>query len=582
MSRALRNAIRMISLGLAVGLLTLGIVTDALPRSPGDTTPPDDSRWLASLGGAFVLIMVYTVLTVAGDPTRTAPTPDERFRRNVQQLGGFLLVGFALLSVHMLREQIVAASVIKGSTVITESGAIVQDPRKVPEQLSVRRGAIYASDRVVAASEVITPSRYAHRVYPEPNLSYLAGYYNPTVYGSAGLEAAFDSYLSGARALDPLLEQQREILNLPRVGNDLYLTVDPNLQNRAHELLGERKGAVVLLDAQSGAVLAMASWPHIDPGQLSFNPDAEDWGEENRRIIEYYTALLADPANPLVMRATQGLYPPGSTFKTVSASAALDTNTAMAGTIFTDTNGTVKVEPGNYVHSDCATCRPRNHGPRYTLTEGYKWSLNVVFAELAMRLGSQRMIEYARRFGFGTRFDLGVPVEASTIVSDTADLEQSRNLLAATAYGQGDVLATPLQMALVAATVAHGGEVPAPHMASAVRDPESGGTVWQFQPHNVGRAISTQTNNEIRMMMVESVKTGWAGAAAIQGATVGGKTGTAETGRGTSHSWFIGFAGRDPNVPQYAVAVVIEEGGEGTRVALPVAKAMLEAALARQ
>jgi peptidoglycan glycosyltransferase len=130
--------------------------------------------------------------------------------------------------------------------------------------------------------------------------------------------------------------------------------------------------------------------------------------------------------------------------------------------------------------------------------------------------------------------------------------------------------------------VAHGGEVPAPHLASAVRDPETGGTVWQFQPHNLGRATSPQANNEIRMMMAESVKTGWAGAAAIQGATVGGKTGTAETGRGTSHSWFIGFAGRDPNVPQYAVAVVIEEGGEGTRVALPVAKAMLEAALARQ
>jgi hypothetical protein len=198
MSRALRNAIRIIALGLAVGLLALGIVTDALPRSAGDTAPPDDTRWLASLGGAFILLMVYTVLTVAGDPSRPEPTPDARFRRNVQQLGGFLLVGFALLSAHMLREQIVAASVIKGATVITESGAVVQDPRKVPEQLRVHRGAIYAGDRVVAASEVITPSRYVHRVYPEPNLSYLAGYYNPTVYGSAGLEASFDSYLSGS------------------------------------------------------------------------------------------------------------------------------------------------------------------------------------------------------------------------------------------------------------------------------------------------------------------------------------------------------------------------------------------------
>jgi peptidoglycan glycosyltransferase len=137
-------------------------------------------------------------------------------------------------------------------------------------------------------------------------------------------------------------------------------------------------------------------------------------------------------------------------------------------------------------------------------------------------------------------------------------------------------------MALVAATVAHGGEVPAPHLASAVKNPESGSTVWQFQPHNLGRAVSADTNNELRGLMIESVKTGWATAAAIQGATVGGKTGTAETGRGTAHSWFIGFAGRDPNAPQYAVAVIVEEGGEGTRVSLPMGKQMLEAALARK
>ena len=577
-----RNLVRTLAVVLAVGLLAFGIVSDALPRQQGDTSPPDDSRWLISLGLAFILLMIYAVLTVSGDPSKRGVTPEERFRANVRQLGGFLLVGFGLLSLHLLREQIVAASSIKGATVITESGEVVQDPRKIPEQLRIRRGAIYAGDRVIAASEVITPSTYAHRLYPEPNISYLAGYYNPTVYGAAGLEASFDNYLSGKQVFDPLLEQQRLLLNRPPVGSDLYLTIDPELQDFAQQQLGERKGAVVLLDAQTGAILAMASWPHIDPQQLSFNPYAEDWGAENRRVIDYYNAVVSDENVPLIMRATQGLYPPGSTFKTVSAGAALDTGIAKPDSVYTDTNGTIQVEPGGYVHRDCSTCRPRNHGPRFTLTEGYKWSLNVVFAELAMRLGPQRTEEYARRFGFGTRYDLGVPVEASTIVSDTADLERSRNLLAATAYGQGEVLATPLQMALVAATVAHGGEVPAPHLASAVRNPESGGTVWQFQPHNLGRAISPETGVEIRNMMIESVRTGWANGAAIQGATVGGKTGTAETGRGTPHSWFIGFAGRDPNVPQYAVAVVVEEGGEGTRVSLPIAKAMLEAALARQ
>jgi peptidoglycan glycosyltransferase len=475
----------------------------------------------------------------------------------------------------------VAASIIKGATVITESGEVVQDPRKIPEQLRIRRGAIYAGDRVIAASEVITPSTYAHRIYPEPNISYLAGYYNPTVYGTAGLEASFDNYLSGKQVFDPLLEQQRLLLNRPPVGSDLYLTIDPELQDFAQQQLGERKGAVVLLDAQTGAILAMASWPHIDPQQLSFNPYAEDWGAENKRVIDYYNAVVSDENVPLIMRATQGLYPPGSTFKTVSAGAALDTGIAKPDSVYTDTNGTIQVEPGGYVHRDCSTCRPRNHGPRFTLTEGYKWSLNVVFAELAMQLGSNRIMEYARRFGFGTQYDLGVPVDASTIASDTATLEASKNLLAATAYGQGEVQATPLQMALVAATVAHGGELPAPYLVSSIRNPESGETVWQYQPHNLGRVMSPSANSALKALMEESIKTGWANDAAIPGATVGGKTGTAETGRGTAHSWFIGWAGKDVNNPQYAIAAIIEDGGEGTRVSLPLAREVLAAALSR-
>jgi penicillin-binding protein A len=577
----LRNTIRTLSLVLAIGLLAYGIVTDTLPRPPGNTSPPDESRWLLSLGGAFILLMIFTMLTISAGSAKPNLTPDERFRRNVQQLGGFLLVGFALLSLHLLREQIVSADVIKNATVVTDTGNVIQDPRKVPEQLQIRRGAIYAGNKVVASSEVITPSRYVHRLYPESDLSYLAGYYNPTVYGSAGLEASFDDYLSGNRALDPLLEQQRIVLNRPTIGSDLYLTIDPSLQTVAQQTLGERKGAIVLLDAQTGAILALASWPHIDPQQLSFNPYAPDWGVENKRIIDYYTTVISDTDNPLLMRATQGLYPPGSTFKTVSASAALDTGVSSPTAVFTDT-GTVKVEPGSYVHVDCSTCRPANHGSKFTLTEGYKWSLNVVFAQLALQIGPTRMSEYARRFGFGTRYDLGVPVEASSIVSDVKELDASKNLMAATGYGQGDVQATPLQMALVAATIAHGGNLPAPYLVQSIKDPTSGQTQWQFQPHDLGQVLSPATNDKMKAMMLESVKTGWAGGAAIPGATVGGKTGTAETGRGTSHSWFIGFAGRDPNKPQYAVAALVEDGGEGTRVALPMARKVLAAALAQK
>lgn len=573
-----RNFIRVFSLVAALGILLYGLVAGAQPSERFD--PPSDATWLVCLALALPLLLIYTSLTVSGDPRQPRPTPDARFRHNVQQLGGFLLVGFALLSLHLLREQIVVAAAIKETTLQTEAGHIVQDPRKVPEQLRIRRGRIFAGDRIIATNEVITSSQFVRRIYPEPNMSYLAGYYNPTIYGTSGLESSFDSYLSGSAMLDPLADQQRRLLHRPIVGDDLHLTIVPDLQDLSQDVLGERNGAIVLLDAQSGAIQAMASWPHIDPQSLSFDPDAEDWDAENARIMEYFRTITSDTDVPLLMRATRGLYPPGSTFKTVSAAAAIDTGTAQPTSVFTDTDGTVKVDAGPYVHRDCVTCRPPNHGPKFTLAEGYKWSLNVVFAEVGVQIGPSRMFEYAQRFGFGTRYEIGVPVEASRIVSDVKELD-NRNLLAATAYGQGDVLATPLQMALIAATVAKGGELPAPYMVSSVNAPE-GDLVWQFEPHPLKRALSPESNEKLRQMMVTSIESGWAKAAAIPGFTVGGKTGTAETGTGTSHSWFIGFAGKDPNRPQYAIAVIIEEGGEGTRVALPLARRVLVSALNRK
>lgn len=573
----LRNPIRALALLGAAALIFYGLAAGAQPQETLE--PPSDSVWLLCLAASFPLLVLFSYLSVGGDPEKR-PTSDARFRHNVQQLGGFLLVGFTLLSLHLLREQVVVSAAIKGATITTESGDVIQDPRKVPELLRVRRGRIIAGDKVIAASEVITPQQYVHRIYPEPDISYLAGHYNPTIYGNAGLEASFDRWLSGGAALDPLLEQQRRLLNRPVVGNDLYLTIDPAMQELAHLALGERTGAVVLLDAQSGAILALASYPHIDPEKMSFNPYAPSWAEENRRIIDYYNSILADEDRPLVLRATQGLYPPGSTFKTVSAAAAIDTGTAQPTSTFTDTDGTIKVEAGNYAHRDCATCRPRNHGPRFTLTEGYKWSLNVVFAEVGVKLGANRLDEYAQRFGFGTRYDIGVPVEASRIASGAGDLD-SPNDFAAVAYGQGAVQATPLQMALVAATVAKGGEVPTPYLAQSVTEPESGRALWRFEARALKRALSVTSNERLKAMMVESVVSGYAKPAAIPGATLGAKTGTAETGAGTSHSWFIGFAGKDKDRPQYAIAVVVEDGGEGTRVALPVARQVLVGALQR-
>ena len=202
----------------------------------------------------------------------------------------------------------------------------------------------------------------------------------------------------------------------------------------------------------------------------------------------------------------------------------------------------------------------------------------MVFAELGVKLGAARMVEYAQRFGFGTRFDIGLPLEASRLAPDPKTLN-SPNAIAATAYGQADVQATPLQMALVAAVVARGGQLANPYLVASANDHETGKAVWTYQPPAPKTVLSAQSNEELRQMMLTSVASGWAKGAAIPGYTVGGKTGTAETGKGTSHSWYIGFAGKDPNRPQYAVAAMVEEGGEGTRVALPLARQVLVAAL---
>lgn len=576
MPAPLRNLLRAVALLAAIGLIAFGLVEGTVPASPTD--PPNDTLWLICVGISFPLLLIYAWMSGSVRVTRYS-TLDARFRHNVQQVGAFLLVGFVLLGLHLLREQVVDAMAIKNTTVVTANGNVVQDPRKIPEELQVRRGTIYAGSTVVAASEVISPSRYVHRVYPEPNISYLTGYYNPTIYGTAGLESSFDQYLSGNQALNPVTQQQDLLLHRPVVGNDMHLTINPDLQNVAQEALGERKGSIVLLDAQSGAIVAMASWPHIDPQQLSFNPYADDWSTENKRIIDYYNSVVDDPDKPLLLRATQGLYPPGSTFKTVTAGAAIDTGVSNPLAIFTDT-GSVQIEAGGYQHVDCSTCRPAKHGNQFTLTEGFKWSLNVVFAELSQKLGADRLIEYGQRFGFGTQYDIGVPVEASRLAPDLNDIKNSKNTLAATSYGQGEMQATPLQMALVAATVARGGALPAPYLVQSITDPTSGKPIWQFQPHTLQQALSTNANEALRQMMITSVQSGWASGAAIPGFTVGAKTGTAETGvDGLSHSWFIAWAGKDPNKPQYAIAAMVEDGGEGTRVAEPMARKVLVAAL---
>jgi peptidoglycan glycosyltransferase len=507
-------------------------------------------------------------------PELTITAVGVRLRHSTMQLGGFFIVAIAILSLNLLRQQVVAANTISHTVVNTESGASIQDPRRIPAMLQVQRGSIFAGSKLVAGNEVIEPSLYVHRIYPEPNISYLAGYYNPTIYGTSGLERSLDNFLSGAGELDPLGDQQRALLHRPHVGKDVHLTIDPVLQNAAHDALGGNTGAVVLLDVRNGAILALASNPHLDPQEMSFNP-YKSWEDENRRILNYFQSINNDTTNrPQVLRATMGLYPPGSTFKTVTAGVLLDSGRGDLEDKFEDKECVLNLTGGLFVHRDCpGCCEPRDDG-FYTLDEAYGHSMNVVFARIGIQVGAPLMDEYARRFSVGTSFDIGVPMSRGSVSNDFDNLRDP-DMLAATAYGQGELQTTPLHMALVAAAVARGGKVPVPYLVKSVNEPGSDSAIWRFEPKDYSTAVSERTAGQLRDLMVSAVEKGFVSDVAIEGYTVGGKTGTAENPHGPPHAWFIGWAGLNAQHPRFAISVLLENAGEGTSNALPVARKVL-------
>ena len=593
----LHSFLRPFSAFIALALTVVGLVSD-------------DRLWLLALAGVL-LCALYLIWSTVPRPTADQ---QERFSRNVQYMAGFVLAGFALLALNLLREQVVQAqatlntravsetreiepgvyeretTVQRGDAIITQTRRLegegvdtttrsAQNQREVQAGFRVQRGQIFdAGGQVVAGREVFPDSNFVRRTYPLPGESYIVGFYNPTIYGIFGLEQKFDDYLSGRVGVNPILEQENRILHRPVVGQDVYITIDPAIQAAAQEGLGQRAGGIVVLDAQTGAILADASYPHYDPNGLAFNPNADDWNAENGRIIQYWQGLTSDPSTPLVLRATQGRYPPGSTYKTVTLAAAIDMGIVRPDSPFTDT-GRLVVEPGAPPDVDCNGCRPARNPPIFSLQEGYQWSLNIVFAQLGLRVGADKLVEYSRRFGYDNAFeDVGIPIAPSRVAVE-ADFLKSKKALAGTSYGQGQMQATALQMALVAAGVAHGGAVPAPYIVQKVVNPANGTTVLAASPRDLGRAVSPSSATTLQQMMITSVEKGYAVTARIPGATVGGKTGTAETGRGTNHAWFIAFAGPDPTHLRYAIAVVLEEGGEGSRVAAPLAKQVLQVAL---
>jgi peptidoglycan glycosyltransferase len=437
-------------------------------------------------------------------------------------------------------------------------------------QYSIKRGTILTRDGKVMAVSRPTRGRLKYlRTYPEGELyGHLTGYVSVAAGARFGLEAGFDEQLLGDNSVLSMQDIEDRLFGGGKRGDDIQTTIDSRLQEVARTALGDNRGAVVAMDPSTGEVRAMWSNPSYDPTPISQH--------DSTAAQEAYEAL--DPSSsksPLVNIATTNRYPPGSTFKVLTGAAALESGRYKPDSTFEDplaldlplTTNVLR----NFSRSTCAG------GGDITLFHAMTISCDTTFGELGLEI-PRDIFHMAGDMAFNEE----IPFDIATIASIYPDIpDDEAPLRAYAAIGQGDTSATPLQMALVAATVANDGVVPRPRLVRQIYDP-SGGISDRFSPSSLGRAMSPETAQETTEMMESVVAEGTGTAAQIPGVSVAGKTGTAQTVQGQNpHTWFISFApAQDPKI---AVAVIVEHGGAfgseatGGAVAAPIAKQILEA-----
>lgn len=458
---------------------------------------------------------------------------------------------------------------------VFNADALAQNPnnkRALYDSYEVQRGSIIVSGSAIASS-VAVPDVYSwQRVYTDAAMwAHVTGWINPVLGSATGIEQAMNPILSGTAGSQFLSRIERIITGQPPRGSNVVLTLDATVQRAAYEALGGLQGAVIALDPQTGRVLAMVSSPSFDTNQLAaHNPVA---------VNTYYDQLVADPADPLADRSIAGdLNPPGSTFKLVVASAALASGDYTPESTLPNPASYQLPQSSSVIHNASGgACGP---GAEVSIADALRLSCNIPFAELAVELGDTAIREEAEKYGFNASFELPL---VSTPSSYPRALDDPQTAL--TGFGQGQVTATPLQMAMVSAGIANEGVVMNPRMVERVIGPDL--SVQQtFDDSEYNRALDRDLAAEMVAMMVANVRDGAASGARIDGVDVAGKTGTAENGGSQPYTlWFTGFAPADD--PQVAVAVVVEDGGgqgqsgSGNTIAAPIAKKVMEAVLGR-
>jgi penicillin-binding protein A len=461
-----------------------------------------------------------------------------------------LLFGLLLLNANYL--QVVRADALHNDS---------HNPRLIAEEYSRERGPILVGGRPVARS-VETDDRLKFlRTYSDGKLS--------LVYGASGIEQTDNSVLAGT---DDSLFVRRVIdllTGTPPKGGSVALTLNPAAQKAAYDGLRKlnARGAVVAVDPSTGAILAMVSTPSYDPNDIS--------GHDPATMRKNYDRLSTLKSRPMLNRALRQTYPPGSTFKLVTAAAALESGKYTPDSPV-DNASQLKLPQSTAVLPN------ENGGPctsgQATLTVALENSCNVAFGRLGLELGDDPLRTQAQKFGFDEAFEVPMRTVASRF-PEAPDRPQT----ALSAIGQYDVRATPLQMAMIASAIANRGVLMAPYLVKDVQAPDFS-VLDTTKPRSLGTAVSPQTAASLTQMMVKVVNEGTGTNGQLPGVQVAGKTGTAQQGGGrTPHAWFVSFAPAD-NDPQVAVAVLVEDGARqaeisGNGLAAPIARAVMKAVL---
>jgi len=470
--------------------------------------------------------------------------------RPILRLYGLVVVLFALLVAFTSRWTIFEASSLRENPL---------NARTLLEQERIDRGPIVASDGTVLARSVRGAEGTYRRTYPQgEEFAHAIGYYYTTL-GSFGLERSRNSPLSGQTGtnLQTILDQ---LQGKKPAGDKIITTLEPGAQQVANAALDGHKGAVVALEPRSGAVTVMASSPGFDPNEL--------------RSPAHAAGLKEDPQGPLINRATQFGYAPGSTFKVVTATAAIDTGAYTPESTVSGRND-IPVSGVPLSNDD------NESFGQITLTEALVHSVNTAWAQVAEKLGKRTLGRYMDRFGFDRKPELDYPPDEMSSSGEYL----GPILLAPTSprvdvgrmgIGQDKLEVTALQMAEVAAAVANRGRLMVPHLTQRIVDPD-GRTVQRVAPRVQSVVMKPSTATAVTSMMEAVVNEGTGVAAQIPGVKVAGKTGTAETqiGNTINNVWFIAFA--PANDPRVAVAVTLQNvPGQGAAFAAPVAREIIE------